>query len=83
MTDAPTAGTQKGKPDTPPGQAKKDKPEVEAEAEPTESTTPIADAAAEVINDLKALVVEVQQAFDEIRVNVQTKIEAALAKLAE
>lgn len=85
MTDNPKAAAGRGKPDTPPGQAKKDdEPEVEteAEAEP-ESTTPIADIAAEVINDLKTLVVEVQQAWDEIRVNVQTKIEEALAKLAE
>lgn len=88
MTDAPSAattGAKSNKPAQPPGQAKKDEVEPEAapEAEPEASTTPVADAAAEVINDLKALVVEVQQAFDEIRVTVQTKIEEALAKLAE
>jgi hypothetical protein len=86
VTDAPSAGTtgaKSNKPDAPPGQAKKDEVEPEGAPVAEESTTPVADAAAEVINDLKALVVEVQQAFDEIRVTVQTKLEEALTKLAE
>jgi hypothetical protein len=81
MTDAPSAQTQSNKPDAPPGQAKKD--EVEPEGAPVvESTTPVTDAVQVVINDLNALVVEVQQAFDAIRVTVQTKIEEMREKLA-
>lgn len=49
---------------------------------PPAAPTPTAEVVADVVNDLKIVVDTLQQQFDALKAEVQTKIDAIMVKLA-